>query len=224
MSKEAGSAVYNINMLYRIMEEHWKLTRSNNNCCTFHLWPNLKNGPHRASIKYLLYMCMFFALLTDSDLSAMLGGDVKQLNMEHGKSDSSHKGANNKDSQRQPQATELKEDSEENVTGSKGPKLAKTTRKEIATNKMTNINNNVQGLGTEKLATNLLTRFRGQSSSMLKNNNNKVPMETKWAAALPVKEPMQNQNVFNAHNAIGPNVNGKVSGKYCVIYDKHRGI
>lgn len=42
MSKEAGSAVYNINMLYRIMEEHWKLTRSNNNCCTFHLWPKLE--------------------------------------------------------------------------------------------------------------------------------------------------------------------------------------
>lgn len=95
-------------------------------------------------MKNLLYIFYFFALLTDSEMSALLGDDVKQLKMEYEKSYSSQKGVNVKESQRRPQATKLKNDSQENVTGTKRPHLAKMARKEgsqeeITTNKTTTI-------------------------------------------------------------------------------------
>lgn len=155
-------------------------------------------------------------------MSALLGDDVKQLKMEYEKSYSSQKGVNVKESQRRSQATELKNDSQENVTGTKRPHLAKTARKEgsqkeITTNKTTNINDNVQENGAKMLATYLPTRFRERSSSMMKNDKK---IKHRWAQLSPGKKPKQNQNVFNGHYTVGQNANGKVSGKYCVLYDK----
>ena len=148
-----------------------------------------------------------FVLLTDSEMSILLGDEVKQLKMEQGKSYSSHRRVNIRESQRHPQAIELKDYSQENVTGTKRPHLAKTARKEgsqdeITTNKTTNINDNVQEH----------PRFREQSSSEMNNDKNKAQAETNWGTALPGKGPVQNQDVFNGHHTVGSNRSGKVSG------------
>lgn len=160
-------------------------------------------------------------------MSALLGDEVKQLDMEDDKSDSAGKSMNK--SMNKSPTKGLSEDVQENVIGSKGRQHEKNTNnkispEEIEINKTNYIGNSVHEQ-SNTLATSLLTSFKGRNTSMPKINNSTAPdhytlngqnMENTWNVSRSGKEPMRNNNVLNADNTIGQEPNGKVSGKYCI--------